>query len=239
MNLIRLVSITALALTMTISVSAQVEITGIGKVKIDMDFDLAITELGIKAKDLVNPNEKKTSWLDVYRVEENYILEYDSVKTPKDLRSLYEMCPNTKVLLAKKYEVAGIKIEGLQLKFYEGKLVSIYILSPSLDFRDAIRTKYGDGDLKTERKEVKCTSIYGETTYEEVKYKTFWNKDQDIETVSYLSKYRDSKCKEQFLSYFQISRPEVMAKIMKCSVATWEREDQNDAKQKKEKLADF
>lgn len=177
--------------------------------------------------------------MDVYLRRKDYLLEFDENKTPKDLWTMYNRCKAAKTVLLSQYLVAGITINKIDLQFYHDTLVSITITDPSTEFQEAIKAKYGPGKLETKTKVVTCTSIYGESKFEDKTFSTEWDTENGIKAIDYLSDYRNSKCERSFLSYFKIYDEAAYEAYMLCQSESINEHIENERKKKKDKLNDF
>jgi hypothetical protein len=231
--------VTIFSIVVCQTVFPQDKFTGFGRLKIGGSYSEVIAAVGLSDSKLINPNEKKVDWLDVYDNKKDYLLVYSQEKTPADLSVFYCKAPSSKVLLLSKYEVSGIIVNRIKLSFYNDTLIDIFIKSAPSEFDEAVNAKYGKGKTETETKQVTCSSIYGNSTHEENYYRTYWNKGDNIEAISYLAKYRDSKCKEVFMSYFDICDTTQKDLMESAAKAFTQEESERKLSDKKKNLSDF
>ncbi|MES2265607.1 MAG: hypothetical protein V4520_02525 [Bacteroidota bacterium] len=104
-----------------------------------------------------------------------------------------------------KYEVAGIKLENLKLKYFKGRLVD-FTCDDNDDLVDALTQKYGKPKLVTTKKQCQCLySLTGITRQlEEVTYIQSWE-NGSLVGYSYLNKGYDKNCKEEYFRYFSVN----------------------------------
>ena len=148
-------------------------------------------------------------------------------------------CKKVKIFLVAGYTVAGIKIKGLKLTFFNDTLAEIDCKGTS-ELTDAIRLKYGVGELRSTTKEVSCLYKYNGNSvkYEEQRITESWN-NEDIRAYSHTSKYYNDKCEEQYLFYVSISSEKRIEEKRFCEEVTNLSRKQKNELEKKKLLNDF
>jgi hypothetical protein len=219
--------------------SIQPKIEGIGGFKINKTTTSIIKEL----EKTLNIQTIRTNSMDYVfsqdKMAGNYILELyrDSVNTynsPTYAPALNEV----KVYKVKGVKVAEIELTEMYLHFYRDTLIEINC-GYTMDLIDAIRTKYGNGTSEIKEKDIQCSSkIAGTfTVKEQTSYERWQN--NNIEAVSCIHKYYNSKCEENFVSYIQVSDH---ARTLFISVETRNYEKKKrelETQKKKELLKEF
>jgi len=113
--------------------------------------------------------------------------------------------PDVSEYFLTQYEVSGIKIKAIQLKFYKGHLIGFHSDENS-DLINAMTQKYGEP--KTEEIKKTCDCLYKLTgitrQLEDINYLESWNNGPIITFYS-LHKSYDEHCNEQISSYFTYS----------------------------------
>ncbi len=144
-----------------------------------------------------------------------------------------------KVFILWEYKLTKIDMKNTQLTFLDDVLVHIFLSDPPKELTDALEIKYGKGVVETERKTVKCSSVYGETTPEQVKFLTYWNKGEDVQAMSVLSEYRNDKCEKRFLSFVDISLSQKVTEVLEFDVTGGKERTDRINKVKKAELNDL
>jgi hypothetical protein len=129
-------------------------------------------------------------------------VKMDSVDTYQNEFAMYS--PNARVLYLRSYPVADIEIQNLYLTFYNNKLCRIEA-DYSSELEQAFTDKYGKGEASVTQKPISCSyRLTGQkfTEKEITAVKRWYNKN--VVATSYLSSYYDSKCKQQFVSFFKL-----------------------------------
>ena len=92
---------------------------------------------------------------DYYGYVRNAKLLSFEIDTTGEVSKPYEVsyCPDQKVFMLRKFELAKMEFSSITLKFYKDTLYEIYITDPPYQFNDNIEAKYGEGRKKTEKKE--------------------------------------------------------------------------------------
>ncbi|MDB5232173.1 MAG: hypothetical protein JWN76_2978 [Chitinophagaceae bacterium] len=221
------------------SINAQDRILGFGVIKLGKTYEQIVQDMQLK--DIREGNNKKMDYSDLYQPKVAVMLQYDSSKYLNALtESFFKKCPDAIILKVPRYTVADITVTDLELTFYKKKLVDIMISSPKMEFVEAFQTKYGKGNIFKDSKVIKCASAArGSFEVEEVSYTTTYeSNDPDIKITNFLSDYRDSKCAQQFLSYFRISNTNLLKELSTCETQAQDREAKKKERDLK-KLSDF
>jgi len=144
-------------------------------------------------------------------------------------------CPLVKYYYIKGYKVSDIELVNLELEFYKDTLIEIKC-DVTIELTDAIKLKYGEGETKIEKKEIKCTYTFNgnSISYEEISMNESW-RYKDIHSLIQFSKYYNSDCKERTLNYISISKIGAYDMISKCEKEITDIENQEKLK----KLKDF
>lgn len=148
-------------------------------------------------------------------------------------------CKKAKIFIIGGYTVAGIKIKGLRLTFINDTLAEIHCKATT-ELTDAIRLKYGIGELKSKSKEVSCLYKYtgNSIKYEEKDITESWD-NGDIRAYSQSSKYYNDKCEEKYLLYVNISSKKRTEEKRECEEETNLFRKQKNELEKKKLLNDF
>jgi hypothetical protein len=148
-------------------------------------------------------------------------------------------CKDVKKIIVGGYAVAGIKIKGLELTFLNDTLIKIHC-DKTPELIEAIRLKYGEGELKSKSKEVNCVYKYNGNSvqYEEIRITESWSND-DISALCVTSKYYNDKCEQQYLSFINISSYKKTNEQIKCEEKTNQIRKQKTEFEKKKQLKDF
>lgn len=138
------------------------------------------------------------------------------------------------------YQIAGMWIEDLDLKFYNDTLYSIECkYSDSLKM--ALVAKYGDGIVKSEEKSVKCMTGL-KISYDE-KEKTIFTyyptTSKNISAWTVVGKWFNDKCEPEYLLKFNIVGNRVSEKIDALIEAKRRKEDKEKQAILKNKLNNF
>jgi hypothetical protein len=142
--------------------------------------------------------------------DENEVLNVESDKSVYRFRkdkftwkSLYtNNCPDVTEYFINEYTVSEIHIYNIRLVFYKNKLVK-FSSNKSKSISDAMKSKYGDPVLTTEKKEINC--LYNSTgnvvANEDVTYFENWS-NGDIKATSILHKFYDDQCNVHYFNQF-------------------------------------
>lgn len=238
LNMIKLLLLLTFALPL---LSYGQTIDGFGVIKLGKTYLQIIGDLNIKENKIRSEAKgDKISFMDTYSPTNPILLKWDSANTKSNIDYLYTHCLSTYKLLLPPYKVADIEIKNSKLEFLNDTLYSIEV-DPSSEFTQAIKTKYGKGVIKTETKKVKCSSAMAAAfEVDEIKYETTWtNENNNIETWSVLSEYRDNECKKKYLSYFIIRDKNKSQLVNNCSSDNLKRIKELEDTERKSKLKDF
>ncbi|ARK10101.1 hypothetical protein A6C57_06970 [Fibrella sp. ES10-3-2-2] len=148
-------------------------------------------------------------------------------------------CPQTKVYLIGRYEVAGIRLEKMFLTFYGGVLISI-TCDGNDELSDALKTKYGPPKVTVSSKEITCRYVYGgnEVKNREETISSRWI-NGDLVATETQTKFYDSSCRPIFLHSLNIG---AQSKVAQAAVCDREWRAKIEAIKKsaaKDKLKDF
>lgn len=218
-------------------------VDGFGQIKLGKTYSQIIADLSIEEKKIKTESKnEKLDFMEVYMPRKVILLQYDSTMKKSEIDYMYVKCMKAKLLILPEYKISDLKVEQIELRFLDDILYSIKVNSPSLDFKEAIETKYGKGHLEKTEKTVTCTSAYAPNGFEEKEstYTTTWDNDNpDIKTTSILMDYRDSKCKQTYLSYFSIEDNSKSKIVRNCEIDTRSAIERKKEQELKSKLKDF
>ena len=123
---------------------------------------------------------------------------------------------NAKMGLVKEYKINEEKV-NLILVFFKDTLAQITTTDFSMEIKEQWLLKYGDGTFSTRNKIVKCTSKYGEYSETETYSTQSWGSPTSkIQAIWEFDVYFDSKCKKQYMDYFNVNSPNRM-KLLEAS----------------------
>lgn len=123
---------------------------------------------------------------------------------------------NAKMGLVKEYKINEEKV-NLILVFFKDTLAQITTTDFSMEIKEQWVLKYGDGTFSTRNKIVKCTSKYGEYSETETYSTQSWGSPTSkIQAIWEFDVYFDSKCKKQYMDYFNVNSPNRM-KLLEAS----------------------
>jgi hypothetical protein len=224
--------------------NAKAQLQGIGKFKIGITLSSIIEDLAKENKVKV---KESTDFMETF-ADASYVTKRTTkillLKAPQSKSDIadpeYSVAPDVKVYYINYLEISTVPVEKLYLSFYKDTLYKI-TCNTSLQLRDAMDIKYGKGDLKTDEKEVTCTSrITGDFKEKETTYITTWSSDiNNIEAVDYLRNYFNDKCEEKFISYFTISDKAIVKSVNVIVAEINARVKKEEADKKKAELKDF
>lgn len=197
----------SLLIILPLFINAQ-KIEGFGQLKIGKTLNQIINDLAIDTKTIIDESKgDKLKFYDLYMPKKTVLLKFDTLRKEKyEFDYYYSKNPKVTKLILPNYKVSDIAITDITLSFYNDTLYMINVKNPTKDFKSAFEAKYGSGDVKQESKTVKCSSAFQSSfEVEEKTFTTSWpSNDSSIVVISVLSSYRDSKCQEQFLTYFLV-----------------------------------
>lgn len=194
MNKIKLFFITLIMIFFDKSYS-QSQIKGIGDFKIDKTNiriidSLANNGYGLSTcKDTYDCSEYSTSGMNIYEMVNDTIESDGSLPFFKEYR---------KFVIAE-YNIAGIKMTGVNLSFYNNILFDITIKGDS-ELSEALKEKY-KGVLSAKKNQVICTSRFGEYKETETEYKTTYRENENFHAYSFFKIYYNDKCEKKYLTY--------------------------------------
>ncbi|PKO01664.1 MAG: hypothetical protein CVU43_11810 [Chloroflexi bacterium HGW-Chloroflexi-5] len=214
-----------------INPSKQCNIEGLGKFKIGKTKISIINDL---EKEL---NTKVVVISDGYKIflkkkEPKYIIEDRSY-------GLFSSCPDVKEYHISVYNIADMQIKELQLGFYKDVLFRIDCNS-SKELEEALKIKYGEPELKWDKKSVSCIYKYSgnEVNYNDNTFTLKWQ-NGNIMATNYLKSWHDDKCKEQFAHKLHIADIHIFSIAFNCEMKV-KHQHESDEKQKRiKKLKDF
>ncbi|MBC8319084.1 MAG: hypothetical protein ISR55_10580 [Bacteroidetes bacterium] len=187
----------------------QTNIEGLGAFKINTT-QLWFIEYYAKEKSIQIKKLSKAEELDNYtEYNEIYIIEIipDTIK-PKSAIASANFCPKTRVFMLSKYEVAGIKIKGLTLTFYNDLLIDLYC-DNNPELKDALQMKYGEPITEVTTSKSNCYT-------EDISTHQSWH-NGNITAVSYTTKTHDPDCKPLAFSIFMIFDASKSSRLENCN----------------------
>ena len=123
---------------------------------------------------------------------------------------------NAKMGLVKDYKINEDAV-NLILVFFKDTLAQITTTDFSMEIKEQWVLKYGDGNFSTRNKIVKCTSKYGDYSETETYSTQSWGSPTSkIQAIWEFDVYFDSKCKKQYMDYFNVNSPNRM-KLLEAS----------------------
>ena len=223
--------------------NAQDEFKGIGIFKIGISTTQTLNEFvgknGLKIKESSSLMDTYGSYSSSKKTSSVLLLR----KSDKDIYNTdprYVEHPDVKVFYVDYYEVAGITLKTLYLKFYKDTLYDLQCDYAS-ELIEAINLKYGKGTDSTKTKKIQCTGrLAGNFEVEEFYHYTKWfASNNTINATACIGEYYDSKCQRQILSYFIIGNTALNEKIGKEESEIKSAQEEKNNKDKKTKLSDF
>lgn len=136
------------------------------------------------------------------------------------------------------YQISGLKVKKLFLKYWKNKLYSIEC-DGSSDLTDAVHIKYGKGKSEIKENIITCQNGFGATFYKEelIAYERWIS--GNIEARDYFHKGYNDKCEKEYFTLFTIEdRP--TSKLVESKIDAIK--SSSEAKEKKsarERLKDF
>lgn len=199
--------ITMLLAFLCLSATAQIKFNGIGIFKIGVDtsvvysfaksLDVVVKPLQTKSEyySLVNTNTENQR---IYNEHESELHVFKISKTIND-GEIYHVasdCPDVSEYFLNEYEISGINLYNVTLKFYKGKLFD-FSCNYSNSLIDAMTTKYGK-PLITKKMGNRGSCVVNQKTSDT------WCKWKSgaIVASSFYSKDFGEDCKERILSGF-------------------------------------
>ena len=187
----------------------QTNIEGLG------DFKLNTTQLKfVKAyaqeKSISIKKFTKADDLNKYKeTNEIYIIEIipDTLAPMSAIKSA-NFCPKTRVFLFAEYVIAGFKIKGLTLTFYNDVLIGLYS-DITTDLRDALIRKYGEPQVEVSKIKTRCPND-GIITHQS------WENGTIIAVV-YTEKRYDSYCKATTYALLTIFDASKSSRLDRCN----------------------
>jgi len=189
------------------SIKSQTSIYGIGKLKLGSPTSL-ISELGINSE--IQIVSKKTDYvLNVamhYSGSKVYEIVCDTLKGPRIYESYYN--PNVRFYYITDYEIVpGLKVQGLELRFYKNSLYSIKCnASPNLE--EALTLKYGKPEKILDSKNNEFTYTYtgAKVIKTDISEVTNWKMNSDnVKCKMILMKWHNNKGVENVKYDFEFS----------------------------------
>lgn len=225
---------------------AQDKIEGVGKFKVKKTTtsimkDIA-TELGTKIQIVTNYDQYFDLTSPSSLLKKQRVLEFkpDTIdKANYYNTTLATLCPEYQVFLITSYDIAGINLKNIRLTYFRDTLAAFHC-DYSTQIKEALTLKYGASKDTATTKDVLCTFTYtgNQVTYKEVTSYNRWNND-DISATLYLHRYYDDKCKEKFLSYFDVSVAKHILTKSSCDEEMRKNAAEQMKKVKKDKYSDF
>lgn len=211
------------------------EISGIGFLKVGQTTIAALDSLISTGYKLRNSSD----FMEYYRPSGKIILQ--PIRNDKEKYFHFASnIPEQKIFKIGTLTIANIKIENIELKFYRDTLFSININNYGIDFTNALKLKYGDPEIKTEKKDVKCVGkIAGEYTVQDVAYTSSYPAKGGLKAYDFLHKYYDDHCEEQIIHFFLIDDEGISKIVRKLESAEDERNKKSEDAQKLKSLKGF
>lgn len=217
----------------------QTNIEGIGIFKIGKT-DISIieelkNELNVKVERTNNSSYQYSKELD----SKKFILEFYADTVNSYNSPVYSsVLSDVRIFEVRGYSVANIELKDLVLYFYKDTLYELKC-DYSQELIDAVKLKYGEGQLESSEREVQCSSrLTGTYSLKEQTFYTTWSNGL-IHAVYTLSKYYDSKCEKKLLAYFIVSNSQLVTEIRELEDALKNLRKNADAEAKKKELKDF
>lgn len=212
---------------------------GFGQIRIGKTYLQIIKDIGLKK--VKEESNGKSGFFSPALSNTPILLRYDSEKKVTTSDLYVSVCSNSYVLFLPRYEVGDIDIKDIRLSFYNDTLYFIQVNKPSDKFIDAIKLKYGKGNLVRQIDTVKCSSLYAKN-YEvfEQRFTTTWpDPNDELHVWESIQDYRNSKCEQVFTSSFYIIHNKGNRRLLNCQIETRDIIKAKEAKEKKDKLGDF
>ncbi len=181
---------------------SQSKIDGIGIFKIDKTTISVIDSLVNQGYQLKTCNDMLGC--SSYKITGMTIAEKIGNKMKPETN--FPLIPENRIFAIGEYNVAGIEITNLELRFYKDTLYQIKSVVGDLELQTALQEKYEE-TVEVDKKEILCSSVYGEFKEEEVRYLIKYRDDQKIHAMSSFSTSFDDKCKKKTFSFTAITNP--------------------------------
>ena len=210
------------------TILSQTKIEGTGIFKIDK------TNINVIDSLLNNGSKLKTcsSSFNCQKYNDSKKTIYEMVNDSTDINIFMPLLKGHRNFIIKEYIIAGIKIENLELDFYNNTLFKIKT-EGNFELQSALNDKY-DEILDVEKKEIICSSVYGEYKREESTYTTTYRNDETIKAIAILRKYYNSKCEENIDSFLIINNIDI-TKLVKAKEEEIINQIRNKREEKKKK----
>lgn len=167
------------------------------------------------------------------------LLLVENKQSPARSNPFASKMPDEKVYFINHYEVAGIQIEKIYLRFWKDTLYSFECVS-SRDLSEAMELKYGKAKTDIKEKEVSCRSAVGvEFKEKEITSISTWSNVEDIEAQKMISKYFDSKCRANYINSFSVYNIPKVVLVRLAGIEYEKMKKQLKAEETKSKLKDF
>lgn len=216
------------------TVIAQEKFTGIGIFQIGSDTSI-VYEFAKSFKNKVKIYKKASDASYMHNMATNsamvknktiepFVYKYEYDGKDRYVKTLVSQCPEISEFHITKYDVSGITITGIKLRFFKNKLIS-FSSNYNKEISNAMTSKYGAPHLEVKEKEYKCE--YSLTGIEKsILSKTYINKWQngEIEAISKIGDDYDRNCKKIYKSSFYYSL--ISSDSIECSqVETTQKND--------------
>lgn len=189
---------------------------GLGRFKINKTTPAVIEEV---TKELGCTVQHAYSMTRLSAAEDSSVvfkLDYESSDEYPDATYHASACPDAQVFFIPNYSVAEIPLKGLCLTFYKGLLARIDV-EGAKDLAEAFEVKYGAPKMDVTRTPVPCIYVNtgNRTSYTNETYVSHWY-NGPLNASYTLSKYYNSECKPQYLSFLLLGDEQKMGIIGRC-----------------------
>lgn len=151
----------------------------------------------------------------------------------------YSFCPNTKVYFIKNYEVSGIKLKNIYLKFYNDTLID-FICDGDEVISLALKKLYGEPELKSENENSNCALDYTDKGFTKLNVKINENwYNGDVLCSHYSSNYYDATCTPRSNDYIYLYSISKKKFLEECENINKPDTTSKKAKKKINKLTEF
>lgn len=221
----------------------QNKIDGIGQFRIGKTTTNIVSQISDDKRVKIKESH---SALDEYRVDGSLYKKTKNIfiivePAPGDIDNVnYLHNPDYKCYFIDYYEISGVPVSKIYLYFFKDTLYSIKC-DGGVELDEALTLKYGEPEIKTETKKVKCSSrLAGEFEVEERNHTSRWSTGIDsIKAVSYTSMYYNSKCEKSYMSFFHLTNGELSARLNSIEVDYRANKKSQQNSDKKKSLSDF